>query len=90
MQTIRPNHNQVFAKPDDAEKKTASGILLTEAAEKPKTAVVINVGSDVTSVRPDDRFVYKPYTITDIKLNNEDYLLISDEDILGVVLDVTA
>lgn len=91
MQTIAPTKGQVFAKPLEAITKTASGILLGDkSAEKPKMAEVVNVGEGVTAVKSQQVFVYKSYAATDIKLNAEDYLLIAEEDILGVVLDVEA
>lgn len=89
MQTIKPNKTQVFAEPDEAETVTKTGIILTQSAqEKPKTAKVINVGDKVTFLKPKDKFAYKPYAATEIKLNNKEYLIIDEEDVLGVVLDV--
>lgn len=88
MQTIRPAKNQLFCQPDEAEKKTASGILLTDqAAEAPKTAKVINVGEDVRYFGRDDTIVYKSYSTTDIKLNGKDFFLIAEDDVLGTVVE---
>jgi chaperonin GroES len=85
MKTIKPLNQQVFAKPVEAETKTASGILLTEkTADKPKTAAVINVGPQVKDVKANDIIVYKTYTTTDVKVNDEDYIMLAEEDILGV------
>ena len=87
MQTIEPGSIFLFCKPDEAETKTKSGLLLTDqAAAKPKTAQVINVGTDVKGYRAKDTIVYKSYATTDIKLNGEDYLLLSQEDVLGKVV----
>lgn len=91
MQTIKPAKNQVFAKPTEAETKTASGFILsTQNAVKTVTAEVINVGSGIDWVSAKDIVVYKQYTPTEIKLNGEDYLLIPEEDILGVVKEIDA
>lgn len=88
MQTIKPSAHQLFVKPDEKESKTVSGFLLAEsAAEKPSTAVVINVGTDVYSFNPDDRVVYKSYAGTEIKLNGDEYMLLADEDVLGVIVE---
>lgn len=88
MQTIRPAKNQLFCQPDEAEKKTASGLLLTDnAAEAPKTARVINVGEEVQYFRRDDTIVYKSYATTDIKLDNTDFFLIAEDDVLGTVIE---
>lgn len=89
MQTIRPAKNQVFAKQPDKIKQTKSGFLLTdEAAEKPQTAEVINVGSGIDWIKSHDQIVYKPYAATEFKLNDEEFLLIEDIDVLGVVVEV--
>lgn len=89
MQTVKPAPTQVFAKPTEAEEKTASGFILTGSqVEKPKTASIINIGDKVKWLRPEDLIVYKPYTTTDIKLNGDEYFLIDAEDVLGVVLEV--
>ena len=89
MQTIKPSKGYIFAKQLETAKQTASGFFLPEnAAEKPKIAEAINVGQGVTQVKPKDQFVYKSYATTEVKINKEDYLLVSEEDVLGVVLDV--
>lgn len=88
MQTIRPAKNQLFCQPDEADKKTTSGILLTDnTAEAPKTAKVINTGESVTEFQSKDTIVYKPYSTTDIKLDGKDYFLIAEDDVLGAVIE---
>ena len=88
MQTIRPAKNQLFCQPDEAEKKTASGLLLTDnAAEAPKTAKVINVGDGVQYFSSKDTIVYKSYSTTDVKLDGKDYFLIAEDDVLGTVVE---
>jgi chaperonin GroES len=72
----------------EAETKTTSGILLTTASvEKPKLATVINVGENVTGFHPDDQIIYKSYSTTDIQLNREEFFLVAEEDVLGVVVE---
>jgi chaperonin GroES len=88
-QTVRPAAHHLFCKPDEAETITKSGFFISEAAaEKPKTAQVLNVGEGVKSFKNPDRIIYKPYSTTEIKLNGEDYFLISEEDVLGVLVEV--
>ena len=88
MKTIKPAQNQVFAKPTEATTKTASGFILSTAnAQKPQTASVINVGGGVDWLKAKDTIVYKAYTTTDIKLDGQDYILLSAEDILGVIVE---
>lgn len=88
MQTIKPSKDQIFAKPDEVVTKTKSGLYISEqAAEKPQTANVINVGESVTQYEPNDKIIYKSYAMTDVKLNNEDFIIIAEEDVLGKVVE---
>lgn len=83
---ITPLADLVLAKSDEAEAKTASGIILPEnAQEKPKTATVQAVGPDVKGIKVGDRIIYKSYSTTDIKHDNVDYLLVKEEDVLAKV-----
>jgi chaperonin GroES len=83
---IQPLADNVVAEQDAAEMKTASGIFLSaQAAEKPKTAKVLAVGSKVTSVKKGDRILYKSYSTTDVRLDGSDYILLKEEDILATV-----
>lgn len=91
MQTVSPAPKQLFCKPDEAITKTASGILIEkDAAEKPKTCTVINVGSEIKHYKRDDKVIYKSYSVTDLRLNGEDFLLVAEEDVLGAVLETEA
>jgi chaperonin GroES len=86
--TIRPTKDMLFCKPAEAETQTKSGfILAASAAEKPKIAEVINIGEGVKGIQQRDRIVYKSYATSDIKLEGVEYFLISQEDVLGVVVD---
>lgn len=88
MKTIKPAKNQVFAKPTETKKQTNGGLFIAEdSMEKPRTAEVISVGSSVDWLNSGDTIVYKLYTTTDIKLEDTDYMLIAEEDVLGVVTD---
>lgn len=87
MKTIKPNLNQLFCKPSEKERKTVSGILLTEdTAYKPRTAEVINSGHK--DFEKDDEIIYKTYAATEFKLDGVDYLMIDAADVLGTVLTV--
>lgn len=88
MQTIKPGKTLLFCKPLEAETQTKSGIFLTEkAAEKPKTAEVINVGSEVKEYQSKDRIIYKSYSTEELKLEGKDYFLVDVSDVLGKVVD---
>ena len=64
---------------------TKSGILLGEAKETPAYAVVESVGPDVKTVKPGDKIVYKNYSTTDIKLDDKDYIIVKEEDVLATL-----
>lgn len=88
MQTIDPAKRQIFAKPSSADQQTKSGLFIPEGSqERPQTAEVINVGSDVRQFKAKDTIVYKMFTTTELKLNGEEYILIDEADVLGKVLD---
>ena len=92
---IHPLSDYVVAKPEAAETKTASGLYLPEkATEKPKTAGVVAIGPGrigddneriPMTVKVGERIIYKSYSTTDIKIGNEEYILVKEEDILATV-----
>ena len=82
---IKPLADRVVAKKDAAVEQTASGILLGEAKEKQNTAVVESVGPDVKNVKKGDRILYRDYSASEIKLDDVDYLIIKEEDILATL-----
>ena len=87
MKSIKPANKVLFCQPDEPETKTASGILLDlNKAEQPKIATVKAIGRDV-EYSVGDRIVYKSYSTSDIKLDGVEYFLISDEDVLGTVVE---
>lgn len=91
---LKPLHDNVVLKKEKAEMKTASGIILTgDAKEEPNFANVIAIGEGVyvdgklvpMSVKVGDKVVYKKYSTTEFKIDDEEYLVISEKDILAVV-----
>jgi chaperonin GroES len=91
MQTIKPSKDQLFCKPDEVQEVTKSGLYINKnTVDKPKTAKVINIGSDVKGYSANDVIVYKAYAPTDIKVNNEDFILVAEEDVLGKIIEVDA
>ena len=86
MADLTPLADYVVAQAEEAEVKTTSGLYLPDnAKEKPKTAKVVAVGKDVKQIKKGDRIVYKSYSTTDVKLNNVEYILVKEEDILATV-----
>jgi chaperonin GroES len=92
---LQPLSDWVVAVQDEAVTKTASGLYLPDkAAEKPKIAKVVatgpgKIGDDnkivPMSVKVGDRIVYKSYSTTEVKLDNTEYVLVKEEDILATV-----
>jgi chaperonin GroES len=82
---IKPLKNRVVAKLEKPEIKTASGILLGEAKEKSAYAVIESVGPDVSDLKTGDKILYKEYTATEVKINNQSYLILEDKDILATL-----
>jgi chaperonin GroES len=83
---LQPLADYVVTVAEDAKTKTSSGLYLPDnAAEKPKTAKVVAVGKDVKQVKTGDRVVYKSYSTTEVKVDNQEYILVKEEDILAVV-----
>lgn len=82
---LNPLKDRVVAKIDKPLEKTKSGILLGEAKEKPAYAVVESVGPEVKSVKKGDKIVYKEYSTTNIKIDDTDYIILKEEDILATM-----
>ncbi len=83
--TLKPLSDRIVAKIEKPLEKTASGILLGEAKEKPAYAVVESVGPDVKVVKKGDKIVYKEYSTTEIKLDGTDYIILKEEDVLATM-----
>ena len=95
VSTFKPVGDRVFVKVSASEEKTAGGILLPDTAkEKPQIGEVVSVGPGklnedgsraTLEVKVGDKVLYSKYAGTDIKLGSEDYVLVSEKDILAVV-----
>jgi len=82
---LKPLSDRIVAVKEEAMTTTKSGILLGEAKEAPAYAVVEAVGPDVKNVKQGDKIVYKNYSTTDIKLDNKDYIIVKEEDVLATL-----
>lgn len=82
---LTPLKDRVVAKIEKPLEKTKSGILLGEAKEKPAYAVVESVGPEVKSVKKGEKIVYKEYSTTEIKIDETDYIILKEEDILATL-----
>ena len=83
--TLKPLKDRVVAVKEEAPTKTKSGILLGEAKEKPAYAVVESVGPDVKEVKKGDKIIFKEYSTTDVKVDEKEYIIVKEEDILATL-----
>ena len=83
--SLKPLSDRIVAKIEKPIEKTASGILLGEAKEKPAYAVVESVGPDVKVVKKGDKIVYKEYSTTELKVDGTDYIILKEEDVLATM-----
>ena len=92
---IRPLHDRVVVKRVENETKTASGIVIPDnAAEKPDQGEVIAVGAGkkaddgkiiAMDVKVGDKVLFGKYSGSTVKLDGVEYLVMREEDIMGVV-----
>ena len=88
---IRPLNDRVLIKPADAEETVKGGIIIPDSAkERPQEGKVVAVGpgkseEEKMSVKIGDKVIYSKYAGTELKFDNEDYLLMREDDILGVI-----
>ncbi len=83
---FRPLKERVFvsyaAEPD----KTASGLYIPDAAkEKPQKGVIEAIGSEVKDVKVGETVLFDKYSGSKINIDDEEYLILKEEDILGVI-----
>ena len=87
---IKPLADRVLVKNDKAETKTASGLIIPEAAqENNQTAAVVEVGPGTDehpiTVKKGDRIMYDKYAGTQVKIDGEDHLILRMSDIIAVI-----
>jgi len=82
---LKPLQDRIVAVKEEAMTQTKSGILLGSAKETPAYAVVESVGPDVKTVKAGDKIVYKNYSTTDIKVEDTDYIIVKEEDVLATL-----
>lgn len=94
--TLVPLGDRVVLKQVEAEETTKSGIVLPgQAQEKPQQAEVIAVGPGgtvdgkevVMQVKVGDKVIYSKYAGTDVKLGDDEYVVVKQNDIVAIVED---
>ncbi len=92
---IRPLNDRLLVQRLEEEAKTAGGIIIPDSAkEKPAQGKVVAVGPGKTNdagervalqVKAGDVILFSKYGGTDVKLDGEDYLIMREDDVLGIV-----
>jgi chaperonin GroES len=92
---IRPLHDRIIVKRLEEEEGRAGSIIIPDSAkEKPQQAKVISVGKGrllsggdrvAPDVKPGDRILFGKYSGSEVKVDGEDYLILREDEILGVL-----
>lgn len=91
---LRPLGDRVVLQYQEADEKTQSGIILPDSAkEKPQEAVVIAVGpgkmedgkTSAMQVKEGDKVIFSKYSGTEVKLDEEEYIIVEQNDIIAIV-----
>ncbi|RMH45596.1 MAG: co-chaperone GroES [Alphaproteobacteria bacterium] len=90
-----PLHDRVLVRRIESEEKTKGGLIIPDTAkEKPSEGEVIAVGEGARkdsgelipmSVKPGDRILFGKWSGTEVKIDGEDYLIMKESDILGIL-----
>ncbi|ACM18768.1 chaperonin GroES [Geotalea daltonii FRC-32] len=92
---LRPMQDRIIVKRVEEETKTAGGIYIPETAkEKPQEGEVVAVGNGKRTedgkilpldVKVGDKVLFGKYSGTEVKVEGQDYLIMREDDILGVI-----
>ncbi len=92
---VRPLHDRILVRRMAEEEKTAGGLFIPDTAkEKPQRGEIVAAGKGrITEegkvlpleVKAGDKVLFSKYAGTEIKLSGEDYLMMREEDILGII-----
>ena len=95
---FRPLHDRVVVKRIEAEEKSAGGIIIPDTAkEKPQQGEVVSVGPGgrdesgkliPIDVKVGDRVLFGKWSGTEVKIDDQDLLIMKESDIMGVLDDV--
>ncbi len=90
-----PLHDRVLVRRIESDEKTAGGLIIPDTAkEKPQEGEVVSVGDGARkdsgelipmAVKAGDRILFGKWSGTEVKIDNEDLLIMKESDILGVI-----
>jgi chaperonin GroES len=92
---VKPLQDRVLVERVEVEEKTAGGIIIPDSAtEKPDEGIIKSTGKGKVlkdgkvmplEVKKGDRIIFGKYSGTDVKVDGKEYLLMREDDILGVI-----
>ncbi len=92
---VQPLGGRILVKRIEAEEKTAGGIVVPDTAkEKPKEGEIISLGTwkvnekgekEPFNVKKGDKILFESYAGTEVKIDGEEYLIMKEDDILGII-----
>ena len=92
---LRPLHDRVLVRRLEEEEQRRGGIIIPDSAkEKPQQAEVMAVGNGkllengeraALEVKPGDRILFGKYSGSEVKIGTDDYLILREDEILGVI-----
>ena len=96
MSTLRPLGDKIIVKPAAKEEMTKAGIIIPDTVDKerPEQGEVISVGPgrvlengnlSPMNVKVGDKVVFKKYAPDEVKLDDEEYLVLSESDVMAVI-----
>jgi len=93
--SFTPLHDRVLVRRIESDEKTAGGLIIPDTAkEKPQEGEVVAVGEGARkdsgeliapSVKAGDRILFGKWSGTEVKLDGEEYLIMKESDILGIM-----
>ena len=93
--TFRPLHDRILVRRVESEEKTKGGIIIPDSAkEKPQQGEVISVGKGKSNdegkvfpldVKAGDSILFGKYSGTEIKIDGEEFLIMREEEVLGIL-----
>jgi chaperonin GroES len=92
---VQPLGERILVQRIEAEEKTAGGIVVPDTAkEKPKEGKIISLGTGKVNdngekqpfdVKEGDKILFESYAGTEVKIDGEEYLIMKEDDILGII-----
>ncbi len=92
---LRPLYDRILVKRVPEEDKTKGGIIIPDSAkEKPAEGIAVTVGNGkfddsgnrvALEIKEGDKVLFSKYGGTDVKIEGEDYLIMREDDVLGII-----